>query len=154
MGIKIKGKTMKYLEKVVHTIILSTSIGLCSSLAFAEPINGDVVDHYKTVINKTPYNVEVCENVSVSGDKTGDTLMGAIIGGAIGNNVTKNVDNGGAVGALLGGMLAHQNSDATGGTKRVCKIETRYNESSTQVYSHSVVTFFSNGKQHSLRFNK
>ena len=64
------------------------------------------------------------------------------------------VDNGGAVGALLGGMLAHQNSDATGGTKRVCKIETRYNESSAQVYSHSVVTFFSNGKQYSLRFNK
>jgi uncharacterized protein YcfJ len=123
-------------------------------LAFADSINGDVVDHYKTVINKTPYTVEVCENVAVSGDKTGDTLMGAIIGGAIGNNVTKNVDNGGAVGALLGGMLAHNNSDATGGTKRVCKMETRYNESSAQIYSHSVITFFSNGKQYSLRFNK
>lgn len=133
--------------------IFATVVAI-TSYAFAEPINGDVVDHYKTVINKTPYNVEVCENVSVSGDKTGDTLMGAIIGGAIGNNVTKNVDNGGAVGALLGGMLAHQNSDATGGTKRVCKVETRYNESSAQVYSHSVVTFFSNGKQYSLRFNK
>ena len=145
---------MKYLEKTLHALILSTSIGFCSSIAFADSINGDVIDHYKTVINKTPYNVEVCENVSVSGDKTGDTLMGAIIGGAIGNNVTKNVDNGGAVGALLGGMLAHQNSDATAGTKRVCKMETRYNESSTQVYSHSVITFFSNGKQYSLRFNK
>jgi len=126
---------MKYLEKITHTVILSASIGFCSSVAFSYSINGDVVDHYKTVINKTPYNVEVCENISVSGDKTGDTLMGAIIGGAIGNNVTKNVDNGGAVGALLGGMLAHQNSDATGGTKRVCKLETRYNESSAQVYS-------------------
>ena len=145
---------MKYLEKITHTVILSASIGFCSSAAFADSINGDVVDHYKTVINKTPYNVEVCENISVSGDKTGDTLMGAIIGGAIGNNVTKNVDNGGAVGALLGGMLAHQNSDATGGTKRVCKLETRYNESSAQVYSHSIVTFFSDGKQYSLRFNK
>lgn len=145
---------MKYLEKITHTVFLSASIGFCSSVAFADSINGDVVDHYKTVINKTPYNVEVCENISVSGDKTGDTLMGAIIGGAIGNNVTKNVDNGGAVGALLGGMLAHQNSDATGGTKRVCKLETRYNESSAQVYSHSIVTFFSDGKQYSLRFNK
>src|SRR6056300_328579 len=145
---------MKYLEKITHTVILSASIGFCSSLAFADSINGDVVDHYKTVINKTPYTVEVCENVAVSGDKTGDTLMGAIIGGAIGNNVTKNVDNGGAVGALLGGMLAHNNSDATGGTKRVCKMETRYNEDSAQIYSHSVITFFSNGKQYSLRFNK
>jgi len=140
--------------KILVASSIFASVLVITNYAFAETINGDVVDHYKTVINKTPYNVEVCENVSVSGDKTGDTLMGAIMGGAIGNNVTKNVDNGGAVGALLGGMLAHQNSDATGGTKRVCKIETRYNESSAQVYSHSVVNFFSNGKQYSLRFNK
>ena len=146
---------MKYLEKTLHALILSTSIGFYSSIAFADSINGDVIDHYKTVINKTPYNVEVCENVAVSqGIKLVILLMGAIIGGAIGNNVTKNVDNGGAVGALLGGMLAHNNSDATGGTKRVCKMETRYNESSAQIYSHSVITFFSNGKQYSLRFNK
>ena len=67
---------MKYLEKTLHALILSTSIGFCSSIAFADSINGNVTDHYKTVINKTPYNVEVCENVSVSGDKTGDTLYG------------------------------------------------------------------------------
>ena len=146
---------MKYLEKTLHALILSTSIGFYSSIAFADSINGDVIDHYKTVINKTPYTVEVCENVAVSREiKLVILLMGAIIGGAIGNNVTKNVDNGGAVGALLGGMLAHNNSDATGGTKRVCKMETRYNESSAQIYSHSVITFFSNGKQYSLRFNK
>ncbi len=113
-----------------------------------------VTDVTKQVINKTPYQVEVCTNRQVSGDKTGDTLMGAIIGGAIGNNVTKNVDNGGAVGALLGGMLAHNNSRATGGTKRVCSVETRYNETVSTVYSHSIITFSHEGKSYTLKFNK
>ena len=113
-----------------------------------------VTDVTKQVINKTPYQVEVCTNRQVSGDKTGDTLMGAIIGGAIGNNVTKNVDNGGAVGALLGGMLAHNNSRASGGTKRVCSVETRYNETVSTVYSHSIITFSHEGKSYTLKFNK
>lgn len=113
-----------------------------------------VVDVTKQVINKTPYEVEVCTNRTVSGDKTGDTLMGAIIGGAIGNNVTKNVDNGGAVGALIGGMLAHNNSKAKGGTARFCTVETRYNETVSTVYSHSIVTFTYEGKTYSLKFNK
>ena len=65
-----------------------------------------MVDVTKQVINRTPYEVEVCTERAVSGDKTKDTLTGAMIGGAIGNNVTKNVDNGGAVGALIGGILA------------------------------------------------
>ena len=63
------------------------------------------MDYNKTVVNRVPYNVEVCTNQTVSGDKTGDTLKGAIIGGVIGNNVG-NVDNGGAIGAaVIGGML-------------------------------------------------
>ncbi len=140
------------IKVLVGGAVFASVVALSTCALADEPFS--VVDHFKTVINKTPYSVEVCENVSVSGDKTKDTLMGAIIGGAIGNNVTKNVENGAAVGALLGGMIGHNNSDATGGTKRVCKVETRYNESSAQVYSHSVVTFFSNGKQYSLRFNK
>ena len=96
---------MKYLEKITHTVILSASIGFCSSVAFADSINGDVVDHYKTVINKTPYNVEVCENISVSGDKTGDTLMGAIIGGAIGDAVSGGKGDTTAAGAVIGGII-------------------------------------------------
>jgi uncharacterized protein YcfJ len=90
----------------------------------------------------------------VGGDKSGDMLRGAIIGGIIGNNVTKNVENGGAVGALLGGMFGHSNSTATGGTQRVCNVQTRYNEESVTVYSHSVVTFYHEGKQYKLRFQK
>ena len=110
-------------------------------------------DHFKQVINKTPHQVEVCYDQQTSGDKSGDMLKGAIIGGVIGNNVG-NVDNGGAIGAIIGGMLGHNNSNASGGTKRVCEVQTRYNEEVIEVYSHSVVTFYHNGKKYQLRFQK
>ena len=120
-----------------------------SGSAYAETVQ----DFNKTVINRVPYNVEVCTNQSVGGDKTGDTLKGAIIGGIIGNNVG-DVKNGGALGAVLGGMIGHNNSTATGGTQRVCNVQTRYNEESVTVYSHSVVTFYHEGRQYKLRFQK
>ena len=112
-----------------------------------------VMDYNKTVVNRVPYNVEVCTNQSVGGDKSGDMLKGAIIGGIIGNNVG-DVKNGGALGAVLGGMIGHNNSNATGGTRRVCEVQTRYNEEVIEVYSHSVVTFYHNGKKYQLRFQK
>jgi outer membrane lipoprotein SlyB len=124
---------------------------LWSSGAFAA--DATVQDHYKTVINKKPYQVEVCQDVTTSGDKTADMLKGAIIGGAIGNNI-KGENNGGAIGAILGGMLGHANSSATGGTKTRCQVETRYNEESVAVYSHSTVTFYSEGRRYTLRFSK
>ena len=80
-------------------------------------------------------------------------MKGAIIGGIIGNNVG-DVKNGGALGAVLGGMLGHNNSTATGGTQRVCTVQTRYNEESVTVYSHSVVIFYHEGRQYKLRFQK
>ena len=101
-----------------------------------------------------PKRVEVCYDKTVSGDKTGDALMGAIIGGIIGNNVTKNLPDGGTAGAIIGGMLGHQNSDAKGGTQRVCREETRYTESQERVYSHSTISFLYNGKIHKVRFQK
>ena len=110
-------------------------------------------DHFKQVINKTPYQVEVCTDRTVSGDKTTDVLKGAIIGGALGNNI-KGEENGGAIGAIIGGMLGHANSNATGGTQRVCNVETRYNEVSQTVYSHSTVTFTHEGREYTLRFQK
>jgi hypothetical protein len=131
-------------------IATATIAALINTSAAAEA----VTDITKRVIQKTPYQVEVCQEQAVSGDKTADTLMGAIIGGAIGNNVTKNVENGGAVGALLGGMLAHNNSIAKSSPAKFCVIETRYNEEERVIYSHSVVTFTYMGKTYSLSFQK
>lgn len=112
-----------------------------------------VVDVTKQVINKTPYQVEVCYDQQVSGDKTGDAIKGAIIGGLLGNNI-KGEQDGGAIGAVIGGMLGHANSDATGGTRRVCNVETRYNEEVVTVYSHSIVSFAYEGKEYQLKFQK
>jgi len=133
-------------------ILIATVAMILSACNYANAET--VTDVNKTVILKKPYQVEVCTDRHVSGDKSGDMLKGAIIGGLIGNNVTKNVDNGGAVGALLGGMIGHNNSKATGGTRTVCSVETRYNEERRTVYSHSVVTFNHNGRQYSLQFTK
>ena len=136
---------------IKHTII---AIGLslsATTVAFGqEPI---IQDHYKEVINQKPYHVEVCKDVNMSGDKSGDMLKGAIIGGIIGNNVG-NIENGGALGAVLGGMFGHNNSNAQGGTKRVCNTEIRYNEESRTVYSHSTIRFVSQGKWYTLNFKR
>jgi len=132
------------------------AIGLCamvamSSTAYAQ--DAQVIDINKNVINRVPYNVEVCTNVTTGGDKSGDLLKGAIIGGILGKVVTKK-DNGAAAGAVLGGIIGHDNSDAQASTKRVCSIETRYDEEVTTVYSHSVVTFYHNGRQYKVQFSK
>ena len=130
-------------------------VGIVTALMFAstQAVAETTQDHYKQVINKTPHQVEVCYDQHQSGDKSGDMLKGAIIGGIIGNNVG-DVKNGGALGAILGGAIGHNNSKATGGSKTVCTIETRYNEEQKEVYSHSTMQFVSEGKQHTIKFYK
>ena len=132
------------------------AIGFIAFTFIANSVKADtqVQDHYKNVIHKIPSNVEVCYDRLVSGDKTGDTIMGAILGGAIGNNVTKNMPDGGTAGAIIGGLLGNMNSSASGGTKTVCQTETRYTEQSKTMYSHSTISFVYNGKQYSLNFKK
>ena len=130
------------------------AIGFIAFTFIANSVKADttVQDHYKNVIQKKPYSVEVC--YQGSGDKTGDTLLGAIIGGAIGQNVTKNMPDGATAGAIIGGILGNQNSTASDGTKLVCTKTTRYKESMDTIYSHSTITFNYNGKTYTTRFRK
>ena len=123
--------------------------------AFAtQPYNVEVQDHTKTVIKRTPFNVEVCSEVDVQRDKTKDTILGAIIGGAIGQNITKDLPDGATAGAIIGGILGNQNSTANDGTKLVCNKMTRYKESMETIYSHSTITFNYYGKTYTVRFQK
>ena len=123
--------------------------------AFAtQPYNVEVRDYQKTVIKRTPQVVEVCSERNVSGDKTGDTLLGAIIGGAIGQNITKDLPDGATAGAIIVGILGNQNSTASDGTKLVCNKMKRYEESMETIYSHSTITFVYEGKQYSVNFKK
>jgi uncharacterized protein YcfJ len=131
-------------------------IGFIAFTFIANSVKADtqVQDHYKNIIYKTPSQVEVCYERQVSGDKTGDTIMGGIIGGVIGNNITKDLPDGGTAGAIIGSILGNMNSNSSGGTRTVCKTETRYTEESRTIYSHSTISFVYNGKQYSLNFKK
>ena len=135
---------MKYVIVGIVTLVM-----FASSQAVAETPQ----DHYKQVNNKQPHQVEVCYDQQVGGDKSGDMLKGAIIGGIIGNNVG-DIKNGGTAGAIIGGIIGHNNSTATGGTRQVCRLETRYTETPMTVYSHSTVTFTHNGRQYTVRFQR
>ena len=145
---------MRY--SILTSLIPFLSLGMMvianSAVAESKLARIEVTDHFKQVYHKTPHNVEVCYDKTVSGDKTGDALMGAIIGGIIGNNVTKDLPDGGTAGAIIGGMLGHNNSTAKSGTKTVCQVETRYTEQKREMYSHSTVTFTHDGKTYTLKF--
>ena len=151
---------LKKHQSISATILAVTSFFLvftffsASAKADGNDSLKNIEHHFLSVIEQTPYSVEVCKNVKVNGDKTGDTLTGAIIGGIIGNNVTKDLPDGGTAGAILGGILGHMNSDAKSEIKRVCNIETRYEEVQKKIYSHSTITFWSGGKRYTLRFKK
>ena len=122
---------------------LAIPLFLLSSSAYAEVVQ----DHFKTVVVQNPYTVEVCTNGNGQSDLS-NFLTGALIGGAIGNNIPGE-DGGGAMGAIIGGLL---NSEKNNGQQ--CRVETRYDEEIQNVYSHSTVTFYYNGRQYTLRFNK
>ena len=97
----------------------------------------------------------MCKDVTVQGSNAGEgALGGMIIGGVLGKVLGGN-DKGAAAGAILGGVIgADKAQKKPSGTRRECQIETRYEESQREVYSHSVVTFMYNGKQQRLKFTK
>ena len=144
-------------------LIALFTIALSTTTMASNPYSTDtavVFDHYKNVIQQTPYRVEVCQDrVQHSGDGSAtNELVGALFGGAIGNSFGKG-DGKDAMtlfGALMGASLAHDDELAKGPTKTVtvCDVETRYEESVSEVYSHSTITFSLKGRKYSLDFVK
>ena len=118
------------------------------SLLIATPAIAETTqDHFKQVIIKKPYTVEVCTEGNGKTDLD-NFLTGAIIGGAIGNNIPGE-KNGGATGAILGGILNTERNKSP-----QCRTETRYDEETQTVYSHSTVTFTHEGRSYTLRFQR
>lgn len=146
-------------------LVTSAIVAFTAGNVFAETTSATITDHYKTVTKRIPYTEQVCNLVDVPiygrtgpGASAGDVLGGMIIGGLIGKGVT-NQDNGAAAGAVIGGMIAadkKQSQERIVGYRQEtrCNNVTRYNTSSEERYSHSIVTFYEDGKQYSLRFNK
>ena len=142
-------------------LIALFTIAVSTATMAATPIDrGVVTDTYKTVIKQIPYRVEVCQDrVQPAGDGSAtNELVGALFGGAIGNQFG-NGDGKDAMtlfGALMGASLAHDDELAKGPTRTVtvCDVETRYEESVSEVYSHSTITFGLKGREYSLDFVK
>ena len=140
----------------LFTVALSMSATAATSVQ-----NGVITDNYKTIIKQIPYRVEVCQDrVQPAGDGSAtNELVGALFGGAIGNSFGKG-DGKDAMtlfGALMGASLAHDDElKKNPGTKTVtvCDVQTRYEESTSKSYSHSTITFSSNGRKYSLDFVK
>ena len=135
---------MKSVLYLATLLVLSTC-----NYAVASP-HTNIQDHYKEVIVKKPYTVEVCVQGGNGNGKSDITnfLEGAIVGGAIGNNIPGE-KGGGALGAFLGGVL---NAEKNKGPQ--CRTETRYEEEYKEVYSHSVVMFTYEGRVYKVRFQK
>mgnify|MGYP003322407740 FL=1 len=140
----------------LFTVALSMSATAATSVQ-----NGVVIDNYKTIIKQIPYRVEVCQDrVQPAGDGSAtNELVGALFGGAIGNSFGKG-DGKDAMtlfGALMGASLAHddelKNNPGTR-TVTVCDVQTRYEESTSKVYSHSTLSFRANGKEYKVDFIK
>ena len=143
-------------------LIALFTIAVSTATMAATPIDSGVVtDTYKTIIKQIPYRVEVCQDrVQPAGDGSAtNELVGALFGGAIGNSFGKG-DGKDAMtlfGALMGASIAHdeelKNNPGTK-TVTVCDVQTRYEESTSKAYSHSTITFSSNGRKYSLDFIK
>lgn len=164
---------MKFSEKYFHTVVIAVCASFLSSAVFADEdsiyarkVNkATVVDHYTTVTRSIPNTQKTCRDVEVpiygnkgSGASAGDVLGGMIIGGLIGKGATGK-DNGAAAGAVIGGMIAadsKQNKQNVVGYRLEtrCHEETVYENRSEEVYSHSVITFYENGKKYKVRFKK
>ena len=146
-----------------HLLITASLVVATASPALAETSNARIQDHYKTVIEQQPYKVEVCKNVQVPyGSKkelnTEGAIIGGIIGGVIGNQFGSGSGKEAAtgVGALTGAIIGGNKDAGPKGytTQQQCVIETRYEETEREVYSHSTVTFYADGVKRTLKFQK
>ena len=155
---------MQFKETYFHAIAICIGVGFLSGVAHADQTQvADITDHYKTVIQQEPYTVEVCKDVQVpyGSNKEFDkesAIIGGIIGGVIGNQFGKGSGKEAAtgVGALTGAIIAGNKDKGPTGytTQTVCNKEQRYKEKTKEVYSHSTITFWLDGSQRTLKFQR
>jgi len=144
---------------------------LAAQPAFAkEPVtNATVYDHTKVIYTQVPVNEVVCYDVEVpiykevkqQGDAAGGALLGMLLGGAIGKGVSGD-DKGAAAGAVIGGLIGADKGAKPKPSQQIvgyevverCKNRTSYNEEKKEVYSHSTISFYLDGKRYVLSFQK
>lgn len=155
-----KGKLMK---KYVIGAVLATLVAT-PALANKQRVT-NVEDIYKTVTRNIPQTEQVCNLVEVPiyGEKKfdqGSAIVGGLIGGILGNQVGGGSGKEAAtgVGAMAGAIIGGKN----GGKQEIigyrqetrCQNKTTYTTETKEVYSHSVVTFYHEGRMYRVKFNK
>tara|TARA_R110000868_G_scaffold122173_1_gene323807 strand:- start:461 stop:916 length:456 start_codon:yes stop_codon:yes gene_type:complete len=151
------------MKNIVISAVL-TSVLAVPALADSK-VKASVQDHYRTVTHQIPYTERQCSIVDVpiygrtnGGASGGDVLGGMIIGGLLGKGITGQ-DNGAAAGAIFGGIIAadkKQGKEVIIGYRQEeqCSKVTRYNTQTEDKYTHSTVTFYENGRQYTITFQK
>jgi uncharacterized protein YcfJ len=144
--------------------LLATALVLATATpVLAETSKATIRDHYKTVIEQKPYKVEVCKDIKVPyGNRkqldTEGAIIGGLLGGVIGNQFGKGSGKEAmtGVGALTGAIIGGSKDKGPQGytTQQQCQIETRYEETEREIYSHSTVTFYADGQKQVLKFYK
>jgi uncharacterized protein YcfJ len=122
-----------------------------------------VYDHTKIVTQSVPVSERRCQDVKVpiyqqGGQASGgDVLLGAILGGLIGGTASGK-DEGAAIGALGGAIIANESAKGPKVTgyeiQRQCSDVVVYQNSNVEVYSHSTVRFYIDGKRYVVPFQK
>jgi len=128
-----------------------------------------VFDHTRIVNKEFPVNRTVCKdvkqpvygNVQKQGDAAGGALAGMIIGGLLGKGVTGK-DDGAAAGAVIGGLIGADKGSKSKTEREVigyeyvtqCNDVTEYVTEKVEVYSHSTIRFYLNGRRYVLEFKK
>jgi uncharacterized protein YcfJ len=150
--------------KIMKNVILATILFTTATPVLADSVNSRIKDHFKYVVQTVPETRNFCEIVEVpiygrAQASTSDTVVGAIIGGAVGNQFGggSGKDAMTVLGAIVGADIANKQ-----GSKQIigyeqqqkCYNETVYVDVEQSVYSHSTITFKSNGKTYTLQFQK
>jgi len=157
----------KKLAVVIAATLISTS-------ALADNTSNAVIrDHNKQVSVNTPVQVQVCRDVTYGHQRTpnnvlhgaggalqGDSgaIAGAVIGGLLGNQVGNGRGKKAAtiLGVIVGSNMGHgvNQPQQQVRTVRQCGTETQYQTGYKSVYSHSTITFWTDGVQRTLTFQK
>jgi len=143
--------------------LIATAAIFAASTASADVSKVKVFDHTKIVTQSVPISETRCQDVKVpiyqqGGNASGgDVLLGAIIGGLIGGTASGK-DSGAAIGALGGAIVANESAKGPKVTgyeiQRQCSDVTVYQNSNVEVYSHSTIRFYLNGKRYVVPFQK
>ena len=128
-----------------------------------------VYDHTKTMLVKSPSTERICQNMNVpiygtttqQGNASGGALIGMLLGAAGGKAVTGN-DKGAAIGAIMGGLVGADKGSQPKQSQRivgykqelVCNDVTSVSNELVDVYSHSTIRFYVDGRRYVLKFHK